>query len=245
MALKLIVDKLEDVSEASRGLYVERDGKFHLDVDGLEDTAGLKSALEKERQARKDLDKRLAGLKDVDPDEYKRLKDEADAKEREKLEKDADLKRLSDKLTAKEREFSEKEAKLLGELRTMRLDDSLKAAALAHGVHKDYLDDFVTILKARHVKLGDDLKLQVLDADGDPSTLTLDDLMKEMKGKKPGYFEGSGASGGGSQQNRGGGGGEPNPWKKETFNLTKQGEILTADPARAKALAAEAGKILA
>lgn len=245
MALKLIVEKLDEVPEASRGLYVERDGKFHLDVDGLEDTSGLKSALEKERQARKDLDKRLAALKDVDPEEYRRLKDEADAKEREKLEKDADLKRLSDKMTAKEREFSEKEAKLLGEIRTMRLDDSLKAAAIAHGVHKDYLDDFVTVLKARHVKLGDDLKLQVLDADGDPSTLTLDDLMKDMKGKKPGYFEGSSSSGGGSQQHRGGGGGESNPWKKETFNLTKQGEIMEADPVRAKALAAEAGVTLA
>lgn len=52
---------------------------------------------------------------------------------------------------------------------------------------------------------------------------------------------GGGAGGGGG----GGGGGTVNPWKKETFNLTKQGEIYEADPARAKALAAEAGVTIA
>lgn len=32
-----------------------------------------------------------------------------------------------------------------------------------------------------------------------------------------------------------------NPWKKDTFNMTKQGEILKADPAQAKELMAAAG----
>lgn len=34
MAIKLIIDKLEDVEEQHRQFYVEKDGKFHLDVDG-------------------------------------------------------------------------------------------------------------------------------------------------------------------------------------------------------------------
>lgn len=241
MALKLIVEKIEEVGEAHRSLYAERDGKFHLDVEGLEDTSGLKSALESERKLRKDAEKRLGTLKDIDPEEYARLK-ELDGK---RIETSEELKRLTDKHSAREKELLGQTEKLMGELRTMRLDDALKSAALENGVHKDYADDFVTILKTKHVRLDDSLKLQVIDADGDPSTQTLEGLMKDMKAKKPGYFEGSSASGGGSQQNRGGSGGVVNPWKKETYNLTKQGDILESDPALAKSLAAEAGVSIA
>lgn len=35
--------------------------------------------------------------------------------------------------------------------------------------------------------------------------------------------------------------GEPNPWKKESFNLTKQGEILRTDPTKAAKMKAAAG----
>jgi hypothetical protein len=50
MPLDLIVDSVDSLPEAVRGLYVEKDGKFSLDVTGIEDTSGLKSALAKERQ---------------------------------------------------------------------------------------------------------------------------------------------------------------------------------------------------
>lgn len=64
MSLPAIVDKLEDVPEAAREFYVEtEDGRFKLDADGVEDVAGLKSALEKERDARKELKAELAALK--------------------------------------------------------------------------------------------------------------------------------------------------------------------------------------
>lgn len=39
----------------------------------------------------------------------------------------------------------------------------------------------------------------------------------------------------------GGGGGQDNPWKSETFNLTKQGQLLKNDPELAKTLKAAAG----
>ena len=49
MGLKAILETLDEVPEALRAFYVERDGKFVLDADGVEDVTGLKSALEKER----------------------------------------------------------------------------------------------------------------------------------------------------------------------------------------------------
>jgi hypothetical protein len=57
--LKLVLDSIEGLDETTREMYVEKDGKFHLDVDGIEDTGGLKSALQKERKDRADLEKKV------------------------------------------------------------------------------------------------------------------------------------------------------------------------------------------
>lgn len=51
MPLALVADTIDSIPEALRSEYTERDGKFHLNVEGLEDTTGLKSALKKERDA--------------------------------------------------------------------------------------------------------------------------------------------------------------------------------------------------
>jgi hypothetical protein len=37
MAFKLIVDDINTIDEAHRPLYIEKDGKFHLDVDGFDE----------------------------------------------------------------------------------------------------------------------------------------------------------------------------------------------------------------
>jgi hypothetical protein len=61
MTLPATVDRLEDLPEAVREHYVAtEDGRFRLDADGVEDVAGLKSALDKERAARKALKAELA-----------------------------------------------------------------------------------------------------------------------------------------------------------------------------------------
>ncbi len=46
----------------------------------------------------------------------------------------------------------------------------------------------------------------------------------------------------GANKKRGGSGAIDNPWKSETFNLTKQAQIMKDDPDLAKRLQAEAGK---
>ena len=37
MAFKLIVKDINTIDEAHRPMYVERDGEFHLDVDGVDE----------------------------------------------------------------------------------------------------------------------------------------------------------------------------------------------------------------
>jgi hypothetical protein len=46
---------------------------------------------------------------------------------------------------------------------------------------------------------------------------------------------------GGPRKGGGGGGSGDNPWKKDSWNLTRQGEIAKKDPAQAARLKAEAG----
>ena len=85
MSLPAIVDRLEDLPEPARAFYVEtEDGLFRLDAEGVEDVSGLKSALEKEREARKTLKAELAEMKeatleDGSPDSAEAPAGEADA----------------------------------------------------------------------------------------------------------------------------------------------------------------------
>jgi hypothetical protein len=72
MAIKAIIEKLDDAPEPLREHYTEQDGKFVLAVDAvggfaLEDVSGLKSALGKERTTRENLEKQVVAFKDLDP----------------------------------------------------------------------------------------------------------------------------------------------------------------------------------
>lgn len=61
MTLPATADRIEDLPEAVREHYVAtEDGRWRLDAEGVEDVAGLKSALDKERSARKALKAELA-----------------------------------------------------------------------------------------------------------------------------------------------------------------------------------------
>lgn len=80
MTLKMVVDSLESVEEAFRSLYAKgEDGKFHLSVEGVEDVSGLKSALQKEREANKEMKGKMAAYEGIDPEKaqeaLKKLRD--------------------------------------------------------------------------------------------------------------------------------------------------------------------------
>ena len=51
MTLQLALDTLHGVPEAQRALYVEKDGRFHLDIQGRENWPKEKAALEAELHA--------------------------------------------------------------------------------------------------------------------------------------------------------------------------------------------------
>lgn len=75
------------------------------------------------------------------------------------------------------------------------------------------------------------------DKDGKP--VGIEDVVKPLKEASPHLFKTE--AGTDYKPNSGGNAPVNNPWAKDTFNLTEQGKIFTADPARAKMLAAAAG----
>ena len=74
MALKAIISSVDEVDEALRGLYVEKDEKFFLDVESvggysLEDVSGLKSALSRKTEESRQRGAKLKTFDGLDPGE--------------------------------------------------------------------------------------------------------------------------------------------------------------------------------
>lgn len=90
MALPFEVDSLDSIPEPVRDQYVEADdGKFRLDLDGYEDPAGLKSALDKERNEKKERDRQLREMQKrydgIDPDKTREMLTRLEQDEEAKL----------------------------------------------------------------------------------------------------------------------------------------------------------------
>jgi hypothetical protein len=75
----------------------------------------------------------------------------------------------------------------------------------------------------------------VVTINGKPAADAVAALLKA----KP-HLVSAGSAGGGTPQGVGGDSGEVNPWHPDTFNLTKQGEIMRTDKAKAERMKAEA-----
>ena len=210
--------------EATRSLYVaSNDGKFKLDVAGLEDTAGLKTALQKERDAvkeakaatKKQLEDALAPFAGIDPVKTKELfakfenADEAaliaagkiDEVLSKRMEKhNAAQQKILDGLT-KERDGALEVASTFME---RVLDNHIRASAAKAGVHAGAIDD--ALLRARSLfSLDDDGNAVQFDEDGENVVLgkdgktpfNPDEWMEGMKEAAPHWFP-AGASGGGA-----------------------------------------------
>lgn len=251
MALKKILEKLDEVEEQFRSLYVEKDGKFYLDVEGGLGEGAAK-ALEEERKAKKALEAKLGKLKDVDPEEYNRLKTEAEERDRKKAEEKGEF----DKILAKNKEqfqkdldaANQKAEKYKGSLADTLITNEALAAVTAE---KGIPDLLLPVLKPRlkFVEAEDEsFRVEVLDAKGEPM-VTKDgpakaiELVKELKAS-PVFgraFDGTDTGGGGAGPGNNGGGGGRNPWAKGFENETEQMKLIANNPAQARALAQSAG----
>jgi hypothetical protein len=257
MPLPFEVEKLETVPEAQRALYVERGGKFHLDVEGLDgDPKGFKTALNAERtraareeQQRKELEKKYEG---IDPDEHRKLVGMLEGDEDAKLIAAGKIQEVIDKKTEKQRldherklaaaeakvkEANDEKAKSDGKLSKFAqraLGYHVGQTALAVGIeYSGSIEDSLLAAKAEGWTIDDDSNPVLFNKDGD--------VVMDKTGKAPfslkDWFEEKRVtrknwwpaqnSGGGAGGDRGGRGGGPD-WSK-----LKPTERMTAARARA------------
>jgi len=222
MALALSVDSLEGLPDAIHSLYVEKDGVYVLDVDGVPDVTGLKTALDSERERakkaekeRKELESKFAG---IDIEEVKAMKEKEVALEEEKLRQAGREKEIEEKKQklineAHQKALTEKDefAKAL-EIKAKRMEEKALDGFLSAGINGSGIHSFATdeaIADARKVfSLDEDGNVVALDADGDPlfdddgkTKLTISSYFKseKLKARKPHWFEVKGG-GTGAQQ---------------------------------------------
>jgi len=232
--LKLTVDTLDDVEEPSRALYVQDGDKFKLDVDGIEDTGGLRSALQSERKARADLEKKVKrweGLGKSDEEIAEMLAAAAKADE-DKAAKAGEWDKLRAQMNEKHAADLRTKDEAVGKMRTSLERYLVDAAATTAIAAEKGVPALLLPHVQKHVKVVEqdgEFIAQVVDAKGDPRVngkgepLSIADLVSEMRQSEiyGRAFEGSGNSGGGTRPGNGGGG---NPQYKRRSDFKTRDE---------------------
>lgn len=269
MPLKTILDKLDGVEDALHGLYEEKDGKFILQLEGIDDHPtvvalrnGHNNSKRERDQAKKDLlaaTSKLALLPaDFDAAEWDRLKAEDEARQADPDGKDV-RKQIETAVAAKERQMetrhtaalrakdeviAEKDttiASLSGDLRTTLVGDGLTKALVKAGVKS-------TLLKAAQRMFESDV--EIVEEDGKrvarmKTDLGGDDVEKFISNWAQGEEAKDFIAAPKGDDERGGNrnlrNGETNPFAKETWNITAQGAVTKAERPKAERLAKAAG----
>lgn len=214
--LKFHVKALEEVPEAQRSLYAAvpeaEGGGFRLAVDGLEDTGALKRAKDHEVAARKAAEAKLKEITDAAAaaqEAARKAAEDAAAKsgDIEAYRKSAD-ERLAKAIADKDAEYKPLVQSLTGDVNRLLVDNVATQIASKIAVQGSDALLIPHIRQRLAVDIRDGKRTTVvIDAEGKPSALTLDDLEKEFVGNKAfaPVIVGTKASGGGAGGANGGG----------------------------------------
>jgi len=217
--LKLSYKTAEEIPEAFRSLYKEVDGAWVLQVDGLEDSGGLKKALAEERKAMKALEAQIAAWKKIGktPDEIAELTAAAQQAEEEKARNAGQWDKLRDQLNtnhANAMKSKEEENARLRKTIDGLMVDSVATVEIANAKGSPQLLLPHVQKHTRVVEENGEFVTRVVDAKGDPrlsssgAFMTIAELVSEMRSSEN-YgraFEASGHTGSGMQPTLPGGG---------------------------------------
>jgi hypothetical protein len=247
MALKYRLQSSSEIPAGLVNLYVERDGAFVLDVEGV----AAKSVVDEFRnnnialkQQLADVQKRFEG---IDPDvaraalDAKRKLDEGELLKRGDVDTILQprlapvLKRATDAETA----LAAANARLV----ELQVNQAALAAAGKRGLRPTAAPDLAQ--RARQVFKLVEGKVVGFEADGQTpkvgkdgvTPLSIDAWVDGLVTDAPHLFE-TNSGGGAVGSSAGGVGGVKNPWAKATWNLTDQMTITRTDPKRAEQLKA-------
>lgn len=223
-----------------------------VDAKKTELLGETKAEREKRRNLEAELEKLKAVAGDVDLDDYKRLKQAEAEQEKIEAEKKGEYEKLMTNF--KEKSAAEiAEAKARGDELQAKLHNTIKTNEILAALSKE--EGSVPLLKnavearTRIEEIDGKSVVVGLDEKGDPiiaedgSIGTALDVVKHLKTieEYQPAFKAHQMFGSGSSKSQGKGHQGGNPWKKDTLNLTQQGQILSSNPALAATLKREAG----
>ena len=225
--LKSVVEDLAVVPEAYRERYTKRDdGKFYLDEIEIDDGAELRSSLEREREERRKAKEALEKYKDIDPEKAREAQRKLDEIENKKLTDEGEFNRLLEK---RQKEWDAEKLRLEGELqkangevRTFKLDDKVRAAAIAAGVFEEDIEDVMTITRSRF-DLDEKGRIVVKDEEGDATGSTVEKFFGEtFRTMRPKFYKPAESGGSGAPPKPGS---PSNTGNVRTVSLSDQGAL--------------------
>lgn len=269
MPLKTVLESLDGVEESFKPLYVEKDGKFILQIEGVDDhpaVVALKNGhgnSKRERDAAREEVRQLkakleAVPADFDPERYAQLVADAEARENDPTGKDvraqieAATKAVKDQMQAKidrqqkdfDAKLAEKDTELAkrdGEIRRRVATDGLKAALAAAGVKKGLIDGAVAMFdRDVEVVLEDDRYVARMKSDlGGDEVERFVSNWSQSDAAKEWIAPPTGDDERGSRA--GSGNASDNPFGKNSWNKTAQATLIRTNRAKAEQLAKAAG----
>jgi len=252
MPLKYKFATKQEIPAEHQSFYVERDGAWLLDADGVVS----QSKLDEFRQNNITLTNQLKRFEGIDPDAVRQLADD-----KRKLEEAAQIKAgevdkvIEARLKAARADWDKSHGVvvaerdvLTGRLTAIQIDQAVVTEATKRGLRPTAIPD-ITSRARQTFKLVNGVP-QAFDSDGQTARMgkdgpmTLAEWVDALVSDAPHLFEanaGSGAAGsGGGAAGSASARASRNPYRKETFNLTEQMKLQKNDPALAARLKAAA-----
>ena len=258
MALKYKYTGKDQIPAEHAGLYVERDGAFFLDAEGVTEKVKADELRNNNIELRKQIEDFTTRFDGINPDEVRRL-----AEEKRKLELQAQGhkpeeidKLVTERLKGLKADWDKQFAAVTGErdslttrLTAIQIDQGIITAATKRGLRPTAIPDITS--RARLVFKLVNGAPQAFEADGKTvrygrdgiTPMTLEEWVDAQVADAPHLFE-SNAGGGAAGNPAGGGTGSQrsvkNPFRKDTWNLTEQMKLQKSDPGLAARLKAAA-----
>lgn len=225
--LKYELENLDGVEESVKSLYEEKDGKYVLKIEGIP-----QPQQHSDEGLRKKVDELLAEKK-AEQQKRKEAEEQARKEAEENARKNGNIEALEkswgDKLAARETELLNEKQAL--EAQVYKLTVGSKATELAAKLAVPGSDSVLLphISNRLQVETVDgEIKIRVLDLQGKPSALSIEDLEKEFRANeafKP-LIRASNASGSGASGGQGGGATK----KPSEMNQTERADWQKNDP---------------
>mgnify|MGYP003418104652 CR=1 FL=1 len=178
MALKLTVDSLDGLDDSVKSLYKEDNGKFRLDLDGYEDTTGLKAQRDALLNEKKEAQRKT-----------KEAEEAAKTLAEESARKNGDVAALEkswqEKLAATESNYKNLNESLTKQIHGLTVGQTATklAAELAISGSADVLLPHIQSRLTVEIKDGAP-SVRVLDLQGKPTAMTVDELKQEFISNK-------------------------------------------------------------